>query len=165
MEVLAAGGRRGDAQPGDPHQGSPAGRRALRGRHHLLSRALAEDLFAVHEAATLTDVPEDLRADTSHRVTPIDFGDVCINYDKQGLAEAGLAPPAALSDLTRPEYRSTLVVEHPATSSPGLAFLATIAEFGEEGWTDFWVEAAGKRRGRHRRVGRGLLLLLLRWLW
>ena len=73
-------------------------------------------------------------------VTPIDFGDVCINYDKEGLSEAGLAPPASLADLTRPEYRDTLVVEHPATSSPGLAFLlATIAEFGEDGWTDFWA--------------------------
>ena len=73
-------------------------------------------------------------------MTPIDFGDVCINYDKEGLSEAGLAPPAELADLTRPEYRGTLVVEHPATSSPGLAFLlATIAEFGEDGWTDFWV--------------------------
>ncbi len=31
------------------------------------------------------------------------------------------------------------MVENPATSSPGLAFLlATIAEYGEEGWQDYW---------------------------
>ncbi len=34
-----------------------------------------------------------------------------------------------------------LVVENPATSSPGLAFmLATIAEFGETGYLDFWTD-------------------------
>ena len=57
VEVLAAGGCGAHAQPGDPHQGSTAGRRALWGRHHLLSRALAEDLFAPHEAATLRMSP------------------------------------------------------------------------------------------------------------
>ena len=106
----------------------------------FLSRALTEDLFAAHQSELLADVPDDLQVDPTHMVTPIDFGDVCINYDKEGLTEAGLDPPAKLSDLTRPEYRGSLVVEHPATSSPGLAFLlATIAEFGEDGWTDFWA--------------------------
>ncbi len=106
----------------------------------FLSRALSEELFAVHHSDLLGDVPDDLEIDPTHMVTPIDFGDVCINYDKEGLARAGLAPPASLAELTRPEYRDTLVVEHPATSSPGLAFLlATIAEFGDEGWTDFWA--------------------------
>ena len=38
------------------------------------------------------------------------------------------------------------MVENPATSSPGLAFmLATIAQFGEDGWQDYWkqLEANG----------------------
>ena len=37
-------------------------------------------------------------------------------------------------------------MEHPATSSPGLAFvLATIDEYGEEAWLEFWsdLEAGG----------------------
>ncbi len=106
----------------------------------FLSRALAENLFAAHQSELLADVPDDLQVDPTHMVTPIDFGDVCINYDKEGLTEAGLDPPEELSDLTRTEYSATLVVEHPATSSPGLAFLlATIAEFGEDGWMDFWA--------------------------
>ena len=45
-------------------------------------------------------------------------------------------PPGA---HRRPQYRDLLVVENPATSSPGLAFLlATVAEFGEDGWADYW---------------------------
>ena len=71
--------------------------------------------------------------------TPIDFGDVCINYDIAWFEEHGLDPPADLAALADPAYRDLLVVENPATSSPGLAFLmATVAEFGEDGWRDYW---------------------------
>ena len=45
-----------------------------------------------------------------------------------------------LEQLAQPEFASNLVVESPATSSPGLAFLlATIATFGEDGWKDYWT--------------------------
>ena len=47
--------------------------------------------------------------------------------------------PQSLEDLTKPEYKGLLVVESPATSSPGLSFLlATIAHFGEDGYLDYW---------------------------
>jgi ABC-type sulfate transport system permease component len=85
----------------------------------------------------LTDVPDALELDPEHRVTPIDFGDVCLNYDKEALADT--APPGSLADLADPAYAGLTVVENPATSSPGLAFLlATIAEYGEDGWQDYW---------------------------
>jgi thiamine transport system substrate-binding protein len=46
-----------------------------------------------------------------------------------------------LEDLTRPEYKSLLVVENPATSSPGLAFmLATVVHFGPDEFLDFWKQ-------------------------
>ena len=42
--------------------------------------------------------------------------------------------------MTRP-LPDVLTVEHPATSSPGLAFLlATIDEYGEDGWLEFWSD-------------------------
>ena len=54
----------------------------------------------------------------------------------------GLPTPVDLKDLTLPVYKGKLVVEDPATSSPGLAFLlATIDQFGETGdytWHDYW---------------------------
>jgi thiamine transport system substrate-binding protein len=41
--------------------------------------------------------------------------------------------------LAQPEYQGLLAVENPATSSPGLAFLmATIAQFGEDGYLAYW---------------------------
>jgi len=108
----------------------------------FLSRALKEDLFVPYTSPLLDTVPAQLQLDAEHRVTPIDFGDVALNYDKQAFAASGLAVPGSLRDLTKPEYKSKLVVEDPSTSSPGLAFLlATIAEFGETGdytWQDYW---------------------------
>lgn len=105
----------------------------------FLSRALSEDIFEVYESPLLTNIPAELRLDEENRALPVDYGDVCINYDKAYFKENNLALPATLEDLTKPEYAGLLVVENPATSSPGLAFmLATIAAYGEEGYLDYW---------------------------
>jgi thiamine transport system substrate-binding protein len=73
-------------------------------------------------------------------VTPIDHGEVCLNYDKAWFAEHGIEPPRSIDDLDERRYQGLLAVENPATSSPGLAFLlATIARNGEDGgWQGFW---------------------------
>lgn len=107
----------------------------------FLTRALDEELFVPYEASDLDEVDEAFLLDPEHRVTPIDYGDVCLNYDKAWFAESGLTVPASLEDLTDPAYRDLLVVENPATSSPGLAFLlATIDAFGEDGWQQWWTD-------------------------
>ncbi len=105
----------------------------------FLSRALEADIFEPYPSPGLADIPDALELDPEHRLLPVDYGDVCLNYDKAWFQEQGIAPPTNLEDLTRPEYKSLLVVENPATSSPGLAFmLATIGHFGEDGWLDYW---------------------------
>ncbi|HEY9558249.1 MAG TPA: thiamine ABC transporter substrate-binding protein [Acidimicrobiales bacterium] len=105
----------------------------------FLTRALDEDLFVPYEADGLDEVDEALLLDPEHRVTPIDYGDVCLNYDRAWFDESGTPVPTALEDLIDPAYADLLVVENPATSSPGLAFLlATVEAFGEDGWQDWW---------------------------
>jgi len=97
----------------------------------FLSRALAGDILEPYQSPLLDDVPGDLELDSTFRLLPVDYGDVCLNYDKAWFKEHNLAPPADLPALTRPEYKGLLVVENPATSSPGLAFLlATVGRFG-----------------------------------
>ncbi|HUQ39213.1 MAG TPA: thiamine ABC transporter substrate-binding protein [Acidimicrobiales bacterium] len=105
----------------------------------FLSRALDADLFVPYAPAALATVPDDHELDARHRVTPVDHGEVCVNYDKKWFADHAVAVPQTLEDLARPDYRGLLVVENPATSSPGLAFLVgTVARFGEPGWKEYW---------------------------
>jgi thiamine transport system substrate-binding protein len=108
-----------------------------------LSRALKEGIFEAYASPLLADLPEQVRLDPENRALPIDFGDVCLNYDKAYFAEQRLAPPDSLDDLTRPEYKGLLVVQDPSTSSTGLAFLiATVGAFGDPGYLDYWEALA-----------------------
>jgi thiamine transport system substrate-binding protein len=110
----------------------------------FLSRGLDAGIFQPYHAEGVGALPAALLGDPEERVTPIDFGDVCLNLDREVFADGALPKPERLEDLTRPELRGTLVVENPATSSPGLAFLlATIVRFGEEGdypWQRYWAD-------------------------
>ena len=104
----------------------------------FLSRALEGDIFEAYESPALSVIPEQFKLDPSNRALPVDYGDVCINYDKAYFAEKDLAVPQSLEDVTKPEYEGLLVVENPATSSTGLAFLlATVAHFGDA-FTEYW---------------------------
>ena len=99
-------------------------------------RADAANVFDDYRAKRRGEIPSDILAQfgDSLSVTPIDFGYVNLNLDR----EAG-DPPATFEDLLAPQWRGKLVVEDPATSSPGLQFLvSTVAHFGEGGWQDFW---------------------------
>ena len=105
----------------------------------FLSRALENDIFLPYESPLLSNVPENLRLDPQHRVTPVDFGDICLNYDVAWFAERNLPPPADLAALADPAYSGLTVAQNPATSTPGLGFLlATIETFGEDGYLDYW---------------------------
>ena len=107
----------------------------------FLSRALNEDIFEAYESSLLASIPDQFKLDDQNRVLPVDYGDVCINYDKAYFASNDLAVPQSLDDLLKPEYSGLLVVENPASSSPGLAFmLATIAQYGEYGYLDYWQQ-------------------------
>jgi thiamine transport system substrate-binding protein len=77
-------------------------------------------------------------------LVPVDYGYVNLNIDKAWFAKSGLALPTSLADLTQPAYAKLLVVQNPATSSPGQAFLlATIAGLGEEGAFAWWKQMRG----------------------
>ena len=102
----------------------------------FLQRALDADLFEVYEADGLANVGAEFQVDDEFRVTPINFGDVCINYWTDALPGPA---PTSLADLLDPINAGQLVVQSPESSSPGLAFLlATIA--GTEDWEQFWTD-------------------------
>ena len=105
----------------------------------FLSRALDSGAFVPYASPLLERIPDDLELDPDHRLLPVDYGFVNLNADQAWFADAGVPLPQTLEDLTAPAYKGLLVVQNPATSSPGLAFLlTTIAHFGEEGYLDYW---------------------------
>jgi thiamine transport system substrate-binding protein len=100
------------------------------------SRALDEDVFVPYAVAV--DGPAEHALDNTNRLTAVDLGDVCLNVDPAALAAKGVPEPTSYADLAKPIYKDLLVVEDPATSSPGLAYLlGTIAKLGD-GWQDHW---------------------------
>ena len=105
----------------------------------LLTKAVDAQVFSSFTSKNLDSVIPELKKDTGNGVgTPIDYGDVCVNIDDAWFTKHKLAKPTALDQLTSPTYKDLLVVQDPATSSPGLAFmLATIAKYGDQ-WTKYW---------------------------
>ena len=110
----------------------------------LLGRALDAGILQPYDSPLLEEIPDHLQLDAENRALPVDYGDVCFNYDRAWFVEQGQVPPEGLEDLTKPEYQDLIVVESPVTSSPGLAFLlATVGHFGETGdytYLDYWAD-------------------------
>jgi len=105
----------------------------------FLSRALNANIFVPYASPLLAQISDEYKLDPENRLLPVDYGFINLNADRGWFAEKGLAIPATLEELTQPAYSGLLVVENPASSSPGLAFLlATIAHFGEDGYLDYW---------------------------
>jgi thiamine transport system substrate-binding protein len=104
------------------------------------SRALQAGVLEPYRSPGSEHLVPGLAIDDTARLTPVDYGDVCINVDREWFAERGVPEPRSLQDLTDPAHEDLLVVSNPATSSPGLAFLlATIDAFGEDGWQEYWA--------------------------
>ncbi len=107
----------------------------------FMGRALKADMFLAYTPKGIERVPEAMRLDSSHRLIPVDYGDVCLNIDKAWFAKHQVSPPTTLDDLIDPRFKGLTVIENPATSSPGLAFLlATIGCYGETGYLDYWQQ-------------------------
>jgi thiamine transport system substrate-binding protein len=108
----------------------------------LLSRAVDSGAFEPYNSPALGSVTDEFRnLAPGHELTPVDYGDVCINYDKAWFQAKGIPVPQTLDDLRQPQYKNLLVAENPSTSSPGLVFLlATVAKYGADGWQSYWKD-------------------------
>jgi thiamine transport system substrate-binding protein len=105
----------------------------------FLSRALDEGIFEPYQSPVLDEIDPAFILDKSFNALPVDFGDVCLNYEKAYFEENALPVPDTLDDLIDPQYEGLLTVQNPATSSPGLAFLmTTIGYYGETGYLAYW---------------------------
>jgi len=102
--------------------------------NNLLPRALAENILEPYNSPALAAVPERLVFDSSRSLLPYDYGYFAVIYDSLEITD----PPASLEDLCKPEYRKSLILMDPRTSSPGLGFLLwTRAVYGEN-YLSYW---------------------------
>ncbi len=140
VEVVKAGDTGTMVQKAVLTAGKPEGDVMFGVDNTFLSEVITGKVFDPYTAHGVDALPADLTSLVpGGEATPIDVGDVCINVDTAWFDEHQLAPPADLDALADPAYKDLLVVENPASSSPGLAFLlATVVKYGDDGWTDYW---------------------------
>lgn len=105
------------------------------------SRAIDAGVFEPYASPALPAAAAHLRVAGGDSVTPVDQGDVCVNIDSVWFdANAEVPVPATLDDLTKPVYKDLVVLTNPATSTPGLSFLAgTVTQYGADGYLDYWT--------------------------
>ena len=102
----------------------------------FLCRALDNDVFMPYRSSTWNELSNELKLDPTGRVTPVDYGDICLNFWKDAFTDA----PFSIEDLTSSSFSAQFVTQNPETSAPGMGFLlSTIAVFGDD-WEDFWKE-------------------------
>lgn len=122
-------------------QGSPIGDAVFGIDNTYASRAVQEGVLSPYSPADLPDevTAHALPGDGADQLTPVTYGDVCVNIDDTWFEAEGIEPPQTLQDLTDPTYEGLFVTPGASSSSPGLAFLvATVGEFGADGWQDYW---------------------------
>ena len=79
------------------------------------------------------------KADLLTSYEPVDYGDICVNYDKAWFTKKNIPVPASFEDLALPAYKNLLAVQDAVASSTGLGFvLGTIAHFGTDKWQEYW---------------------------
>ncbi|WP_110887438.1 thiamine ABC transporter substrate-binding protein [Deinococcus yavapaiensis] len=107
----------------------------------LLPRAREAGILEPYKSSALANVPAKLHLDPSGLLTTVDYGYVALNYDKAWFEKKKLPLPKTLEDLATARYENLVVVQNPATSSPGLAFLlATVRHFGEDRALKWWSD-------------------------
>ncbi len=105
------------------------------------SRLIDNDVVADYAPAQLPEGAEQFAVDgdPASGLVAVDHGATCINIDTAWFADQGISEPRTYDDLAKPEYRDLTVLLDPTASSTGASFLVgTVAEFGEDGFADYW---------------------------
>jgi thiamine transport system substrate-binding protein len=100
------------------------------------SRAISSNVLRPHGLTPDSLDPALVPQTGADVLLPVDKSEVCVNADTRAIPQA---TALTLDDLIKPAHKAQLVVQNPATSAPGMAFLlATIAKYGENGWQTYW---------------------------
>src|SRR5260221_14772336 len=70
----------------------------------FLSRALSEGIYEPYKSPILADIPDAFKLDPANGALPVDYGDVCLNYDKAYFTQHAVTPATDLVDLAEASY-------------------------------------------------------------
>ena len=102
--------------------------------NNMLKDVLEMDILDAYSPLGIEKIDPALVLDPGMKIIPFDYGYFAIIYDSGKIAN----PPKSLDDLLKPEFKDSLIVMDPRTSSPGLGlFLWTIKSYGDD-YLDYW---------------------------
>ena len=130
----------------------------------LLTRALKAGVFEDYVSPEDAKLRPELKDQTGGGlVTPIDYGDVCVDADDAWFAAHHLQVPKTLADLTNPAYKGLLVDGEPCDVLAGSGVpLRHHLEVRRARLADVLEGAQSQRRQGHERLGRRLQRRVLR---
>jgi thiamine transport system substrate-binding protein len=105
---------------------------------NLAPRILGSGLLEAYRPKGAENILSELVLDSSFRLTPVDYSYFAIVYDSEKLP----SPPRNLEDLASGQFRRSIILMDPRTSSPGLGFFGWVKEVYGEGWKDYWLRLA-----------------------
>lgn len=133
VEVIAAGDANTILSRAISEKDAPQADILLGLDNTLVELAVAEDLIEYYSATNIGNAPQEIIFKDNSMV-PFDYGFFAVIYDSQTLSNV----PTSLEDLTKDEYKDSLILMDPRTSSPGLGFLSwTVAVYGDD-YLDYW---------------------------
>jgi thiamine transport system substrate-binding protein len=101
---------------------------------NMASRVLNSGLLEAYRPKGAENIFGELVIDADFRITPFDYSYFAIVYDSEMTAN----PPQSLEDLTSPQFKQSLILIDPRTSSPGLGFFAWVKNSYGADWQDYW---------------------------
>ena len=101
---------------------------------NMASRALESGLLAAYTPEGFDNILPELLIDPTNRLIPFDYSYFAVVYNSEELPN----PPRNLEDLASGEYRNSLILLDPRTSSPGLGFFAWTREAYGSSWPNYW---------------------------
>jgi thiamine transport system substrate-binding protein len=105
---------------------------------NLAPRILDSGLLEAYRPKGAENILSELVLDPDFRLTPVDYSYFAVVYDSEKLS----TPPGRLEDLTASQYKGSLILMDPRTSSPGLGFFSWVKEVYGDDWKDYWESLA-----------------------
>ncbi len=131
----------------------------------FLSRALNAGIYQPYASPLLSKIPSEFKLDPSDLALPVDYGDICINYDKAYFSEHALAGPGFTGGFAQPGVQGPAGRREPCHLFARSGLPVGYRQAFWPGWLPRLLALpACQRRGCGRWLGNSLLHQLQRFI-